>query len=343
MRSLTPLHKRLRICGFAAACFLTAVPLFALTVAPRISFSVSSSEMSRLPGSLHPLAQPQFDTGRMAAHTRLNGISIVFNRTAAQQAALNELIAEQQNPASPLYHQWLTPDQFAARFGMAQSDLDKVESWLEQQGFSIDSVSRSRNVIRFSGTVRQVEAAFDTEMHTYNIKGVPHFAPSTELSVPSVIAPTVLAIRNLNDFRPKAQVVYRKNLRPRPGFTSGQSGTVFFAPGDIATAYNIKPVYSAGYTGSGQKIAIVGQSAIEISDIENFQNAAGLTVKDPTVVLVPDTGTSESFQGDESRIRPRPRVVRRDCHRRRHLLSSTPAATRTTEPSTRFNMPSTRT
>jgi subtilase family serine protease len=299
MKPFTPLHKRLRVCGFTAACSLMALPLFALTVAPRIS-SVSSSETTRLKGSLHPLAQPQFETGRMQADTRLTGISIVFNRTAAQQAALNTLIAEQQNPASPLYHQWLTPDQFAARFGMAPSDLQKVQSWLEQQGFSIDSVSRSRNVIRFSGTVRQVEAAFQTEMHTYNIKGVPHFAPSTELSVPSGIAPTVLAIRNLNDFRPKAQVVYRKNLRPRPQFTSGQTGDVFFAPGDIATAYNIKGVYSAGYTGSGQKIAIVGQSSIVISDIENFQNAAGLTVKDPTLVLMPNTGTPESFQGDES-------------------------------------------
>ncbi|MGB6692309.1 MAG: protease pro-enzyme activation domain-containing protein [Terracidiphilus sp.] len=236
----------------------------------------------------------------MPADTRLTGISIVFNRTPAQQAALNTLIAEQQNSASPLYHQWVTPDQFSARFGMAQSDLEKVQSWLEQQGFSVDSVSRSRNVIRFSGTVRQVEAAFDTEMHTYNIKGVPHFAPSTELSVPSAIAPTVLAIRNLNDFRPKAQVVYRKNLRPRPNFTSGQTGDVFFAPGDITTAYNIKPVYSAGYTGSGQKIALVGQSEITLSDIENFQNAAGLTVKDPTLVLMPGTGTSAYSAGDES-------------------------------------------
>jgi len=299
MKPFTPLHKSLRVCGLAAACSVMTFPLFALTVAPRIS-SAANSAMTRLKGSLHPLAQPQFDTGRMPADTKLNGISIVFNRTAAQQAALNALIAEQQNPASPLYHQWLTPDQFAARFGMAPSDLEKVQNWLEQQGFSVDSISRSRNVIRFSGTVRQVEAAFETQMHTYNIKGVPHFAPSTELSVPSGIAPTVLAIRNLNDFRPKAQVIYRKNIRPRPGFTSGQTGDVFFAPGDIATAYNIKPVYSAGYTGSGQKIAIVGQSAVEISDIENFQNAAGLTVKDPTLVLMPNTGTSESFQGDES-------------------------------------------
>ncbi len=98
-----------------------------------------------LKGSLHPMAQAQFDSGRVPADTRLNGISIVFNRSAAQQADLEALIAAQQNPSSPLYHQWLNPDQFAARFGMAQSDLDKVQTWLQQQGFSVDSVARSRN------------------------------------------------------------------------------------------------------------------------------------------------------------------------------------------------------
>jgi subtilase family serine protease len=246
------------------------------------------------------LAQPQFDTGRMPSDTRLNGISIVFNRTAAQQTSLEALIAAQQNPASPLYHQWLTPDQFAARFGMAESDLDKVESWLERQGFAIDSVARSLNVVRFSGTVRQVEAAFATQMHYYRIHGERHFAPSTELSLPAAIAPTVLGVRNLDDFRPQTHVVYRKNARPRPGFTSGISGSVFFAPGDIVTAYDIKPVYNSGYTGSGQAIAIVGQSAIETSDLENFQNASGLTVKDPTLVLMPGTGTSTLASVDES-------------------------------------------
>ena len=61
-------------------------------------------------------------------------MSIVFNRSAAQQADLEALLAAQQDPASPLYHQWLSPDQFAARFGMAQSDIDKVQSMAAAAG-----------------------------------------------------------------------------------------------------------------------------------------------------------------------------------------------------------------
>ncbi|MGA2277679.1 MAG: protease pro-enzyme activation domain-containing protein, partial [Terracidiphilus sp.] len=113
--------------------------------APRINSEVTNSGRATLKGSLHPLAQAQFDAGRMPAATKLTGISIFFSRSAEQEADLDALIAAQQDPASPLYHQWLTPDQFAARFGMADADLNTVKSWLTAQGFSIDSVARSRN------------------------------------------------------------------------------------------------------------------------------------------------------------------------------------------------------
>jgi len=300
MTSLLP-SRRLRLaCELIAVFSIVGAPLCAQSVTSRIRTEISNSERVPIKGTLHPLAQPQFDTGRLAADTRIRGVSIVFNRTTAQQAALNSLLVAQQNPASADYHRWLTPDQFAAQFGMSSSDLATVQSWLQQQGFSIDSVARSRNVIRFSGTVRQIEAAFTTEMHSYYVNGEHHFAPSTLVSMPAAIAPTVLSVRNLNDFRPRPRVVYRRKVQPRPHFTSGVSGDVFFAPGDITTIYNIKPVYSSGYNGAGQKIALVGQSAVELSDIENFQSAAGLTVKDPTLVLMPNTGTSTFSSGDES-------------------------------------------
>ncbi|HEY1161134.1 MAG TPA: protease pro-enzyme activation domain-containing protein [Terracidiphilus sp.] len=288
-------------CGLVAACSMIVPSAGAQSTAPRISAEITNAAQSTLKNSLHPLAQAQFDAGRMRADTRINGISMVFARSAAQEADLQALIAAQQNRVSPLYHQWLDPDEFAARFGMAAADLNKVENWLQQQGFAIDSVARSKNVIRFSGAVRQVESTFQTEMHLYKINGVQHFAPATELSVPAALAPTVLSIGNLDDFRPKSHVVFGKNARVKPAFTSAQTGDVFFAPGDIVTVYDIKPVYNAGYTGTGQSITLVGQSAIQVSDIEAFQNAAGLTVKDPTQFLVPNSGTSTvEADGDEA-------------------------------------------
>ncbi len=280
----------LRICGWMAACAMAATSLGAQTPTPRIQSEVSSSYMSTLKGSLHPQAQPQFDAGRMPADTRLNGMTIVFNRSAAQQADFEALLAAQQDPTSPLFHQWLTPEQYAARFGMSQADLDSVSLWLQQQGFSIDSVARSHTFIRFSGSVGQAEMAFQTQMHYYKIAGEQHFAAATALSVPAAIAPAVAAVMNLSDFRPRPQYIPMKS-RPRGAFTSSVSGSVFLAPGDVKVAYDF-PASGTGNIGTGQTIAIVGQSAIMLSDIENFQNAASLTVKDPAPILVPGSGTS---------------------------------------------------
>jgi subtilase family serine protease len=272
----------------------------------RISAEISSSRMTALPNSQQPLARPELETGRLASTTKLEGVTIHFSRSKSQQADLDKLIAAQQDPSSPQYHQWLTPEQFGARFGMADSDIAKVQSWLEQQGFAVEEIGRSKNSIRFSGTVAQVERAFATEMHTYNLtvngKVEKHIAPSTGLSVPSALAGIVQSVRNLHNFQPRAHVVAsRAAAISRPHFSSGTSGAVFFAPGDIAVEYDVNNAYKSGFTGTGQTIAIIGQSDVLMSDIEAFQNAAGLPVKDPTKFFVPGSGNDGNFfANDES-------------------------------------------
>jgi subtilase family serine protease len=284
---------RLSVLGWIGACALTT-SLAAQTPHIRIQNEINNSEMTPLKGSQRQISEAGIEAGRMPSNAKLTGVSIVFNRSAAQQADLEKLLAEQQDPASPHYHHWLTPDEFGARFGMSQTDIAKVQTWLEQQGLTVERVARSRNMIRFSGTVGQVERALQTEMHFYRTGGETHFAPSTVLSLPAAIAPTVQAIGNLSNFRPKPM-----HVRTRAGFTSSQSGNNFFAPGDIAVTYDIQALYSAGIDGTGQSIAVVGQSAIDVKDIENFQSAAGLTKKDPVMVLVPGSGSSTIVAGDE--------------------------------------------
>jgi subtilase family serine protease len=184
---------------------------------------------------------------------------------------------------------------------MADKDIAKVEAWLEQQGFSIDSVSRSKNRIQFSGTVGQAESAFGAEIHYYKSENKTTYAPSSDLSIPAGLSSVAQTVTNLSSFRPNSFVRFRTPQSiPKPNFTSSQSGDHYLQPGDVAVIYDIKPAYNAGYTGTGQSIAIVGQSSIELSDIENFQNAAGLTVKDPTEVIVPDSGTAAVSSGDEA-------------------------------------------
>ena len=293
-------HKRLRIAGWFAASSLFALPSPAQQPVTRITTVVDDADRTTIHGTHPVMARIEDDAGRVPLGNKLEGVSIAFSRTPAQEADLQALLTAQQDPTSPLYHKWLTPDEFGARFGLADSDIAKVQAWLEQHGFTVDSVSRSKNRISFSGTVEQVEAAFDTEMHYYKVNGETHFAPSRDVSVPAALFSVVQTVTNLSTFRPKSHI---KSPGPRravsPNFTSNQSGNHFLTPKDVATIYDINPAYKAGYNGAGQSIAVVGQSAIVLSDIEHFQTAAGFAVKDPTLVLVPGTGTATIMPGDE--------------------------------------------
>lgn len=277
----------------AAFSLFTATWLLAQTPTVRITTEIDNSQRTTIPGTRSPMAGPKIDAGQVPPGMMLHGISIVFRRSGVQEAGLQALIAAQQNAASPLYHKWLSPDEFAARFGVAASDIAKVESWLEEEGFSVDGVSRSRNRVSFSGTAGQVAASFGTHLHFYNTDAKKYYAPSTDIAVPMALSPLVQTVTNLSSFRPKphVKVVTR--------FTSSQSGSHFLTPKDVATIYDINPAYTAGYTGSGQSIAAVGQSSISVSDIENFQSAAGLTIKAPTLVLVPNSGSAAVSSGDE--------------------------------------------
>lgn len=287
-------------CGVVLVLVVAVSSLFAQsTVAPltRLTAPIDNHHRVLLPGSHPPRALPGNDAGAVAPSTALQGISLIFSRTAAQENDLQTLLAAQQNPASPLYHQWLTPEQFAARFGVSDADIASTEAWLQQQGFTVDGVSRSRNRLFFSGTAAQVASAFGAEIHRYTVDGESHFAPNGDLTLPAALSGIIASVNNLSSFRPRPNVRLRT---AQPEFTSNTSGRHYFSPRDIATAYDINAAYSAGYTGAGQSMAIVGQSAIVTTDITNFQTAAGLAAQAPTLVLVPSSGTSTVVSGDES-------------------------------------------
>src|SRR5262249_47357779 len=90
----------------------------------------------------HPLARKEFDRGPVQASKRLPLVTVHLARSAERQAELDKLLEEQQDPASPNYHRWLTPEQFADRFGAEREDLDKVAQWLESEGLSVDYRAR---------------------------------------------------------------------------------------------------------------------------------------------------------------------------------------------------------
>ncbi len=301
------MHSLIRSFTFFLTLSLSLSAFSQTKTSSRITRAIDERETVLLQGNLRPQVRAAVDQGRMDGGQRLQGVSMVFKRSAAQEAALEKLLAEQQDSSSPNYHKWLTPEQYADRFGLSAADVATVTSWLQAQGFTVDRVARGRTQVWFSGPISQIETVFRTEMHRYTFKGESHFANGTELAVPAALADVVLQVHNLDDFRPRARVTPRRVSSPdvKANFTSNQTGNHFLIPADFATIYNVAPLYTASPTpfdGSGQTLAVVGQSQISTAAIDAFRSAAGLparTAANFKLVVVPGSGSAGKLtQGD---------------------------------------------
>ena len=260
----------------------------------RILSPIDAARTAVVKGTAHPVARAQSDQGRTDTTRRLSGVTLTFRLSTAQQADLNQLLRDQQNPASPQYHKWITPAQYAARFGMTQSDLAKVASWAQSQGLTVDAISSNRTEVSFSGTVGQIEYALKTELHNYSVNGEQHFANATDVALPAAFASQVLTFRGLNDFSPKPRF-----SRPAPRFTSSLSGIHNLIPADFATIYDLP----SAYDGSGQSIAVIGQTLISTTDIDAFRSAAVLparTAGNFQQIQASNTGSAMTCSGDET-------------------------------------------
>ena len=284
-----------RISHRLAITVLTAATLAASAqfASPRIRGPIEPTPSVTLSGSLNPHTREAEDLGPLPPEMTISGITLVFSRSPQQQAALDQLLADQTNPASPLFHQWLTPDEFAERFGPAPSDVASTEQWLQDRGFSFDRNAGTSGRITFSGTAFQVRQAFGAELHRFRTGNELHFAPAAELSLPPALAPVTAAVLHLSDFRPKP------NVRPVSNYTTLPAQSHFLGPSDVLTMYNYWPLNGHNYPASS--IAIVGQSYVPTgpdSSVFRFAslNNSSLSV---TPVLVPGSGVEAIFPGDE--------------------------------------------
>jgi subtilase family serine protease len=251
--------------------------------ANRITQALTSGPVETISGSVHPLTRQSSDQGEANPDMRLESMTLNTVPSMAEKAELDALVAAQQNPKSDKYHQWLMPEEFGARFGLTEADLSQVTGWLETQGFTVKSVAPSRNRITFSGTVAQAERAFRTQIHQYRIGDDTRLSNTTEIAIPHGLASVVAGVGGLSGFRLKPRAVV-KHLDPQ--FTSQFSGNHFLTPGDWATIYNVTPIYTAGYTGTGMHVGIAGQTYFPQEDIDNFRAAAGLSATKLNMVCI---------------------------------------------------------
>jgi len=272
-----------RLAGAGSFCALLFLSLawtgvLDAQVAPRIKGRPENSAVARIPGTTHPAVAVAARIGRAPANLPMERILMHFASTPEQEAALQQLLAEQQDPASPRYHAWLTPEQFGEQFGPARQDIDAIAAWLQSAGFRVTEVAAGRRAIEFSGTAELVERAFHTEIDEYEFQGARHFANAGDISIPEVLRPVVAGVVSLHNFAPRPL----HHVAALADFSGGMHG---LAPYDFAAIYNVSSLWSAGYDGAGQSIAIVGDSNIKVSDVTAFRALAGLPANNPTIIV----------------------------------------------------------
>ena len=254
----------------------------------RVTARVDESRTTALRLQSHPPVGAANDRGLVPADLPITYATLFLEPAAG----LEPFLAEQLNPSSPNYHHWLTPEQFGQRFGLSDNDLAKITAWLRAQGFTVHDVARGRHWITFSGTAAQAARAFHTEIHRYSVNGEEHFANATPIAMPAAFSGVVTGVDGLDDFR-----LQPLHTALTPKLTSGSSH--FLAPDDLATIYNALPLYQKGIDGTGQSVAILGQTDLVLSDLQAFRSRFNLPGGDPQVMLFgPDPGTSNSDLGE---------------------------------------------
>ena len=299
-RYLASVLLALLVSSFAIAQTATQMP----PIQPRITAPIDPVYRQVLSHTVHPLLKSAADLGAADSSLAMKDMLLML-QPSASQAAIAQYIDGLHNPQSVDFHKWLTPEQYAAKFGIADADVQTVTTWLAANGFTVEQVARGKRWIRFSGTASQVESTFRTAIHGYSLNGATNYANATDLSIPVALSPVVAGVVSMSNFQslplhtPPQKMVRGSNGKMtlvsgapspspqgvKPDFTGNSGGQVvtYLAPADFSTIYGANAVLSSGINGAGVSIAVVGRSDIAISDVEAFRTIAGLPLNDPTV------------------------------------------------------------
>ncbi|MDR3388587.1 MAG: protease pro-enzyme activation domain-containing protein [Rudaea sp.] len=249
-----------------------------VVVAPsvqQITQAINDSLLSPMENNVPPVAARAVgtsnDLGPVDDGLLLDHMLLLLHRPDARELALEQFMAEQTTPGSPNYHKWLTAEQ-VGEYGLEQTDLNTVTSWLESYGFTINQVHADGVMIDFSGTAEQVRRAFQTEVHNLNVDGVAHIANMSVPQIPTALAPAVVGIVSINNFRPHT------NFKPRPDYTVNTS-THLVVPADLATIYNLNPLFNGipKIDGTGETIVLLEEEdPFTVNDINTFRSTFGL-------------------------------------------------------------------
>jgi hypothetical protein len=272
---------------------LVAAPLLALAC-----FAISASGAgAAAPTGMRVLAAkpliPRGATplGAVSPTTTVSGAVVLQPR---DDAALTRFISQVTDKHSPLFHQYLTPRSFAARFGPAPSTIATVKSQLEASGLTVTNVARDGLILDFQAPASRVETTFRTGLERYKLaNGSVAHARTAPVQVPAAIAKYVTSVVGLDTtVRLRPSSVLRAPKAARGTYPSAAAPKAFTHPAgsptpcsdalniaeefggltddQIANAYGVFGLFDASDFGAGQNIAVYELEPFDMNDLKTF-------------------------------------------------------------------------
>ncbi|MBL0388457.1 hypothetical protein JJB07_17790 [Tumebacillus sp. ITR2] len=292
---------------FQKALIPTALAVLSLAFAPVQGAMAQAPVKVKMNGQEANSAKHGTLLGHKAGNEK---VSITLSLKLQHADQIDGFIADLYDPASPNYKKFLTSDQWASKFGPAQSDVDSVVSYVKSNGLTVSDMSKDQQFITVEGKASQIESAFGVTLNNYkNAKGETYFANSDAPVVPSAIANALLGVHGLS-----SEAVAHRNATQKPTTSNapyvagkpnllqpnvGSGPTGGYTPTELRNAYDISPVISAGYNGTGQTVALFELDGYVQSNITTYVNNYGLGSPTPSKVLVDGyNGAAGSGQGE---------------------------------------------
>ena len=259
--------------------------------------SVRGAEPQVLHGHVPPVISSLTSTGELPGKSR---ISLAICLPLRNSAELSQLLHDIYDPASPQYRHYLTPAQFAEKFGPTEADYQAVAAFAEAHGLHATTWHSNRMILDVAGSVADVEKTLHVKLHTYRhpTEHRTFYAPDTEPSLDLTIP--ILHIDGLNNYSlPRPRFVAKplaagQNASPNAG--SGPSGTYMGL--DFRAAY----VPDTTLDGTGQTVGMLEFDGYTASDISYYESQAGLANIPLQNVLIDGASGYPSGDGGEVEV-----------------------------------------
>jgi hypothetical protein len=256
-----------------------------------IAMPLCAAERPLAPGHVPEIVKRLQPAGDLPAET---GLNLAIGLPLRNGQALESQARDVYDPASPLYHHFLTPDEFAAQFGPTAEQYEEVIAFARSNNLTVTGSHPNRMLLDVSGAAADVGRAFGTHLRTYHRPAGDgdFYAPDVEPSVQGDIP--ILDISGLSNYRLPHPLIHEcpplnrlANAHPNAGSASGGA----YMGGDFRAAY----VPGVSLNGAGQAVGLVEFDGFYASDIASYESQAGLAaVPLQTILLDGYNGTPTS-------------------------------------------------